>query len=200
MKRFFLFVAVLALAALSVAAQGNAAPPPNFSGTWTLDVTKSQLGERNNIESQTLTVKQTATDIKVDTATKRTAPPTMPNSSAPPAGKPGFGGGSSGSAIGGRIGGGDTPWTYSLEGKESKGEMSGPMGAIPVSLNAKFNDQSLDLSRSFTMTTPRGEMTNSTKETWQLSKDGKTLTINSERTTMRGTESTVRVYTKKDQK
>jgi len=39
-------------------------------------------------------------------------------------------------------------------------------------------------------------MTFTTKETWELGADGKTLTVNTERTTMRGTDSTTKVFTK----
>jgi hypothetical protein len=47
------------------------------------------------------------------------------------------------------------------------------------------------------MKTQDRDRTNTTKETWRLSDDGKTLTVNTERTTMRGTDSTVKVFTKK---
>ncbi len=198
MKRNLVLTAIFALFAMSVAAQEKATTP-NFSGSWNLDVAKSQLGDRNNIESQVMTVTQTATTLKVETATKRT-PPQMINPGGMPAGtEPGkrrMGGGGMG---GGRLGG-DVPWTYGLEGKETKGEMSGPMGAMPVSLNAKFDGTKLNLSRSSTFNGPDGEFTMANKETWALSADGKTLTVNAERSSMRGTESTVKVYTKKDQK
>src|SRR6188508_827440 len=94
---------------------GIYAQKADFSGKWTLDVAKSKLGERNNIESQTLTVTQTANDIKIDTATKR---------AAPPAGAPGGGGG------GGMGRGGDGAATYMLDGKDMKSEVAGPGGAM----------------------------------------------------------------------
>jgi hypothetical protein len=73
MKRNFMLAAVLTLfvMAVSVSAQKGA----SFSGTWTLDISKSKLGERVMIESQTLTVVQTDKDVKISTATKRAAPP-----------------------------------------------------------------------------------------------------------------------------
>jgi hypothetical protein len=194
MKRISLFVAILALCALAAAAQDKV-KTSDFSGTWILDVSKSQLGERSFIESQTLTVKQTATDLKVETATKRTPPPAM-NPSGGQVAKGGFGGGMGG----GRMGGGDTPWTYSLGGKDTKGEMSGPMGAIPVTLNAKFDGKTLLLSRVSTFNGQMGEVTMTNKESWSVSDDGKTLTVNAERNGMRGTESSVKVYTRKTEK
>jgi hypothetical protein len=201
MKRNFVLLAIFALSAMSAAAQDKAT---NFAGTWNLDVAKSQLGERNNIESQVMTVTQTAATLKVETATKRTAPQTvnpggMPAGTEP--GKPRMGGGQGGGMGGGRFGGGDTPWTYGLDGKDTKGEMQGPMGAMPVTMNAKFDGPKLNLSRSSTFNSPSGgEVTMTNKETWDLSADGKTLTVNGERTSMRGTETTTKVFTKKDQK
>lgn len=202
MKRNILLLAIFALCSLSAAAQK--ATVPNFSGTWNLDVAKSKLGDRNSIESQILTVTQTATTLKVETATTRTPPQTVNPGGGMPAGsdgtKPRAGGGGMGMG-GGRFGGGDVPWTYGLEGKETTGEMSGPMGPLPVALNAKFDGGKLYLSRSMSFPSQSGDqMTVTNKETWELSADGKTLTVNAERTSMRGTDKTTRVYAKKDQK
>lgn len=205
MKRNFVLFAIVALFVVSASAQKNkAATTPNFSGTWNLDVAKSQLGGRNSIESQVMTVTQNATTLKVETSTTRTPPPTVnPGgiTAGTDPGKPRLGAGGMGGMGGGRFGGGDTPWTYGLEGKDTKGEMSGPMGPIPVTLSAKFEGGKLYLSRSSSFPGPDGnEVTMTNKETWSLSADGKTLTINAERTSMRGTENTTKVFAKKDQK
>src|SRR4030095_7804620 len=105
---------VLTLAFCMSAMGAYAQKRADFSGKWTLDVAKSKLGERNNIESQTLTVAQTGNDIKIDTATKRT----------PPAGggAPGGGGGTGGGGGMGR--GGDGSATYALDGKDVKTEIA----------------------------------------------------------------------------
>ena len=170
--------------AFCMSAVGVYAQKADFSGKWTLDVAKSKLGERNNIETQTLTVAQTANDIKIDTATKR---------AAPPAGAPGGGGG-----MGGGMGrGADGPATYVLDGKDVKTEIPGPGGAtVPVTINAKIDGGKLVLSSSRTFTTPNGAITSTTKETWELSADGKTLTVNVERTSPRGTDTTTKVFVK----
>jgi hypothetical protein len=161
---------------------GIYAQKADFSGKWTLDVAKSKLGERNNIESQTLTVTQSANDIKIDTATKR---------AAPRAGAPGGGGG------GGMGGGGDGAATYMLDGKDMKSEVAGPGGAmVPVTTNGKIDGGKLVLSSSRTFTTPNGPITATSKETWELSADGKTLTVNTERTSPRGTDTTTKVFVK----
>lgn len=185
MKRNLLLVAAVFAFAAAASAQGtsSAAAVPNFGGSWTLDVGKSKLGDRNNIESQVVTATQTETTIKVETATKRTPPP------AGAQGGPGRGPGMMG-------GGGDMPATYTL-GKETKTTQEGPMGSVPVTLNAKIDADKLHLTRSAAINGQMGEMTLTTKEVWELSSDGATLTINTERNTPRGTESTTRVFTKK---
>ncbi len=166
--------------AVSVSAQKGG----SYSGTWVLDVTKSKLGERNNIESQTLTVTQTDRDIKVATETKR---------GAPPAGAPGGGGRPGG---GGGMGGpgGDNSVTYTLDGKEVMIEQDTPRGKIPVKTMGKADGGKLSLSTSRTFQGPNGDVTSTSKETWSLSADGQTLTVDREMTSMRGAVSTQSVY------
>jgi hypothetical protein len=156
-----------------------------------------------------LTVAQTAKDIKVDTATKRPDPNSMPVG-APPAGGPPAGGpppggapgagpgrGMGGRGMGGGFGMGDGSVTYSLEGKETKVEMDGPNGKMPVIYKGTQEaDGSLKLSSSRTFSGGMGEITMTTKETWTLSADGKTLTIDRENTTPRGAQTSKLVFTK----
>src|SRR5215475_5004962 len=141
MRSKFVFAA---LASLILATAVVAQKAPNFSGTWTLDVSKSKLGDRNNIESQTLTVTQTDKDIKIETATKRTAPPA------------GGGGGGGGRGFGG---GGDMPQTYTLDGKETKTDMAMGQNTMTITSSAKIDGGKLVLSRSFS--TPNGARTSS---------------------------------------
>lgn len=182
MKKGLLIGAFFALLAFSA---GASAQVTNFGGTWILDVSKSKLDERARIESQTLTVTQTDKDIKVETATKRLPPP----ADAPQ----GMGG-----RMGGGFGPGDAPMTYTLDGKETKIEQQGPMGSVPVTLKAKFDGAKLVLSSSRTFTGPMGEVTSTSKETWELSADGKALTVNKENTSPRGTNTSTMVYSKKN--
>ena len=184
MKSRSLFAVLFALSSFAAAASAQN-KAVNFSGTWELDVARSKLGERSMIESQTLTVSQTDKDITIQTATRRTPPPA---SSAGIERRGGRGGG---------FGGGDNNVTYTLDGKETRTEIEGRMGKIPVTRKAKIEIGKLQLSSSSTFTGPNGDVTNSSKENWELSADGKTLTINAEREGMRGTGSTTRVYTKK---
>jgi hypothetical protein len=178
MKKLFFAMAVVCLFVLAAFAQ----KAPNFSGTWNLDLSKSKLGNGpSTIESQTLTVTQTDKDIKVDQATKRSAPPA------------GAGGGMGG---GGRMGGGmggDGSNTYMLDGKEVKSEIQSQMGSIPVSTTAKIDGGKLVITR--TVTTPMGART--TSDSWELSSDGKTLTVTSQRPNRDGgTDTIIKVFTK----
>ena len=101
-------------------------------------------------------------------------------------GRGGFGGGS-----------GDGTTTYTLDGKESKITQESPMGAIPVSLKAKIDAGKLKLSQTRTINTQMGEISVTTKETWTLSEDGKTLTVKRDMETPRGTNSSEMVFVKK---
>ncbi len=177
MKRNMVLAAMFTLLGLAISVSAQTA---DFSGTWTLDVSKSKLGDRNMIAEQTLTVVQTAKDITVTPVTKRNPPPD------------GMGGGQGR----GGMGGGDMRSTYTLDGKEVASEVDGPMGKMPVKMMAKLEGGKLMLSNARTFNTPNGEMTMTTKETWELSGDGKTLTIVTERNTPRGTDTTTRVFAK----
>ncbi len=219
MKKNFVLAAVLGLFvfALSASAQDKAV---NFSGTWTLDVSKSKLSDRMPIESQTLTVTQTDKDIKIETATKRPPPPADAPQGGQMGGQPGgqMGGPPQGGQMGGQPGGqmgghkpgdhmgggrmgggpmGDGTKTYSLDGKETKTEVEGPMGTMPEVTKAKIEGGKLKLSSSRSFSGPMGDVTMTSKETWELSVDGNTLTVNVERSTPRGNETATKVFTKK---
>lgn len=188
MKKALFLTAFVCLLAVSAFAQDN--KKADFSGSWTLDASKSKLGERTRIESMTMTVTQTDKDIKVETATKR-----LP----PPAGAMQDGGGQGGGMRrGGGFGGGDAAMTYSLDGKETTMEVESQMGIIPVKLKGELESGGkLKLSSSRTFNTQMGEATMKTKEIWTLSGDGKTLTVKRDTETPRGTNSSEMVFTKK---
>lgn len=176
-----LVLAAFSLLVFSFAASAQKAT--DFSGTWNLDLAKSTLGEREkaSIESQTLTVTQTATDITVATATKRNAPP----AGAPAGGPPGGGRGGMAPAEG--------TVTYTLDGKEVKSEMTTQMGSMQVSTKAKLEAGNLEITR--TITTPMGDRVSSEK--WSLGTDG-TLSIASQRPNRDGgMDTTTKVFAKK---
>lgn len=180
MKKLLFLAAALCVFSTAALAQKAA----NYSGTWNLDLAKSKLDDRmRNVESMTWTVAQTDAELKITTATKRQAPPA--DAPARPGGGMGRGGGF-----------GDSTTSYDLSGKESKIEIDGPNGKMPQTLKASPNGGKLQLTRSMTMNTQMGEMTMTTKETWELSADGKTLTVTREQSTPRGTNTSTMVFTK----
>jgi len=190
MKRVLFLTAMVCLLAFSAFAQDKKAT--DFSGNWTLDVSKSKLDERARIESMNLTVAQTDKDIKVETATKRLPPPEGAG------GGQGNGQGGGGRGMGrGGFGGGDGTNTYTLDGKETSIEEEGRMGKIPVKLKAELDGGKLKLSAVRTINTPNGEVSVTTKESWTLSEDGKTLTVKRDTESPRGTNSSEMVFTKK---
>ena len=179
-----LVLAALSLLVFTFAASAQKAT--DFSGTWNLDLAKSTLSEREkgSIQSQTLTVTQTATSLTAVTATQRNAPP----AGAPAGGPPG--GGRMG---GGMMGGGDGTATYTLDGKEVKSEISGQMGSMQVSTKAKLDGGKLEITR--TITTPMGDRT--TTEKWSLGADG-SLSVESQRPNRDGgMDTSTKVYVKK---
>jgi hypothetical protein len=192
-KNLFLATLVsLFLFAATASAQKSGA----YSGTWVLDVAKSKLGERNMIESETLTVTQTDKDIKFSRSVKRTPP----SQGAPGGGAPGAGGPPAGGGGRGPGGGMGAPmeFTYTLDGKESTMNAPGPGGAtVPVKMLGKTEAGKIMLETTRTFNTPQGEMTQVTKETWSLSADGNTLTVDRHSSSQRGSASTTSVYTKK---
>jgi hypothetical protein len=189
MKKVLFLTAFVCLTAFSAFAQDKKAT--DFSGSWTLDVSKSKLDERSRIESMTLTVTQTDKDIKVETATKRTPPPEGAG------GGQGGGGQGGGMRRGGGGFGGDGATTYTLDGKETSLEEEGRMGKTAVKLKAELDGGKLKLSSVRTFNTPNGEATMTIKEAWSLSEDGKTLTVKRDMETPRGTNSSEMVFTKK---
>jgi hypothetical protein len=204
-KLVFLSLCVFFLS-LSAFAQAKT----NFSGTWELDKANSKLDERQakSIESQTLTITQTDKEFTVDVKTKRMPPPEMnggdkpkpPTDGAampPTGGGRGEGMGRGPGGRGGMPGGGmDAITTYSLDGKETSMQQESPMGQVPVTLKAKFDKESLKVSRSSTFNGPMGEMTISNKETYTLSADGNTLTVKRESESLRGSFSSESTYKK----
>lgn len=183
-KILFAVVAVCFAAAISVSAQKA---PADFSGKWTLDLAKSKLTDREKqtIESQTITVTQTAAEIKIETETKRIAPAGGP----PAGGRPGGGGGMGGG------GGAPGPQVFPI-GKETTSDQQMGQMTVPVTAGAKWDGSKLITSRSSTFNGPNGEVKSLTKQTFELGADGKSLTVTVESTGMQGTTTSTRVYSK----
>ena len=184
MKKLLFLTTMFCLLAISALAQDKKV---DYSGNWTLDLSKSKLDERMRVESMTMNVTQTEKDLKVETTIKRMPPPE------------GVGGGQGNGIGSGRGGGGfgrgggfgdDGTTTYSLDGKETK--------AGEITRKAKVeNDGKLKLNSSRSFDTPNGAISITTRDTWSLSADGKTLTVKRDTETPRGTNSFEMVFTKK---
>lgn len=187
----------LILAASAVFAQDKMAgqmKTTNFAGTWELDKAKTKLPETSRIESISLNVAQTGNDLKVETTTKRGAPTEVkiPNGGAGMGAMRGNGGGMRGGMMDGA-----QSVTYSLDGKETTLETPGIPGA-GATLKAKMEkDGKLKLSTSRAFNGPQGEVTMTTKETWELLDGGKTLKVTRDRESPRGTETSEMYFTKK---
>ena len=175
-------------AAFSIAGYAQA-KPTDFSGTWMLDIPKSQLDVRMRVEALTMTVAQTDKELKVTTETKRPAPPAD-------AAQPGPNGPGSGRGMRG-FGGGDGTVSYSLDGKETVVEVDGPNGKMPIKYRGSIEAGKANLSTSRSFSGPMGDVTATTKDTWTLSADGKTLTVLREQATPRGTSSSTLVFARK---
>ena len=190
MKKLLLLVGAVALFSIAGFAQKAA----NYAGTWKLDKAQSKLDQRMSagIDSMTWTVSQTGNELKIVSDVKRAEAPMA----APPAGGPPAGGGGRGMGRGG-FGGGEGTTVYSLDGKETTGEVDGPMGKMPVSYKATTAaDGSVVLTSSRTINGPNGEAKVTTKESWKLSADGKMLTVDRENTSPRGTQTSTLVFVK----
>lgn len=151
----------------------------DLSGKWTLDVAKSDLGQAAAmIKSQTVTITQAGTSFKVSTQTERNAPP----ADAPGGG----GGGGRGPGGGGMGGGGDQ--SYTLDGKEVSTDRQTQNGTVTTKTKAEQAGNKVIITSVFP--TPNGDITSTS--TYELSADGKSLTVTREST--RG--KTKSVYTK----
>ncbi len=187
MKRLGLIFGTLLLCSVFAFGQNETA---NYAGSWTLDVGKSELGERARVKSMTMTVTQTASEISYERLVEREEGNGMGAGMGA-----GMGGGGRGGMGGGMRGmfGGNQSAKYALDGKETTSQ--GEMGT--AKLQAKFEKGVLKLTQKRTLETPMGSITINTTEKWTLSDDGKTLTVNTETATRRGNQNSKMIFTLK---
>lgn len=171
MKKSILLLFAIFLFSLNTFAQ-----TPNFSGEWTLDKGKSKMDERQSasIESQTLKVEQSNQEVKVTVTTKQTE---------------------SQSGRRADIGGGTN--TYPLDGKEFNSENESQIGKVLIKSKGEIKDGKLNLQSIRTINNSMGDITITTKEVWELSADGKILTIKREFESQRGKINSELIFTKK---
>ena len=175
MKKHILFTTMLSLFVLAVSASAQTAT--NFAGTWTLDIAKSRISDREKaaIEFQSLTVVQSDRDVIVTTSTKRVTPPGAEKVAGP----------------------NSISSTFTFDGKETVVSLTGRDGkAMPVKTSSMWDGSKLILTTSRTHGSPQGEITTVQKDTWDLMPDGKTLIIRRDNIGPEGTSTTARVYTK----
>jgi hypothetical protein len=179
-KTIFMALACLLLSAVAVFAQSKT----DFTGEWTLDVSKSKLPEMRRIESGSLTVKQTDKDISVDASFKRAANPEAVAAA-------GNGGGNRG-------GGGNQALTYTFDGKETSVDVPGPQGTTTqAKLKSGWDGAKLKLTSTRSFTTQMGDVTVTMTETWESVEDGKALKVTRVTQTPRGDQTAEFYYTKK---
>ncbi len=168
----------------------------NYAGVWDLDTAKSKMSERMKVESISMNVTQSGSNLNVETTIKRGAPTEQKSPDGNGGAMMGGGMGRGGMGRGAMMDGTQTV-SYSLDGKETKMETPGIPGAA-ATLKAKMEkDGKLKLSTSRTFNGPQGEMTMTTKETWELMDGGKTLKVTRDRETPNGPQTSEMYFTKK---
>jgi hypothetical protein len=190
MRQKMILMAAMCLLLSAVAA--FAQTKTDFSGDWTLDVSKSKLPEMMHVESGTMKVTQTDKDINIVTDFKRAAAPEGAGGGNG-GGMRGAGGGM-GRGGGGMMGGSGT-MTYTLDGKETSVEAGGQMGGT-VKLKSKWDKEKLKLNSTRNISTPMGEMAIITRETWEIVDGGNALKIKREMETPRGAQTSELYFTK----
>ena len=176
MKKFAISFSIFVM--LSAGVMTAFAATPNFSGTWLLDKTKSKDLPRQweNVESVTMTVTQDDKQLTVDNKIKR-------NENADQGGGRGMG----------MMG----VSTFKLDGSENKVETTGERAMTSTFKAVPSKDgKTLELDTVRKGDFQGNEVTFTTKETWELSADGKTLTVNRSSESPRGSQSSTLVFAK----
>lgn len=194
MKKIFVLFAAMCLLMNTVLAMPAAT---DYSGNWELDKAKSTIPEQMRIDTMTMKVTQSDTELKVETTVKRLPPPEGAPAGGPPGGGPGGGGGRGPGGGGGGAPAG--PTTYKLDGSETTVDSPGPGGmTIPVKYKAVVgSDGKLTLSSSRTFSGPNGDITTTTTETWELVDGGKGLKAHRKTESPRGTQEVDYYFAKK---
>ena len=153
----------------------------DFSGVWKLDKSKSTMSEHNIIESVTLTIKQTEKQIIVKRDIKEQQ---LYNQEMEGAIKLEVEGAEKGEVC--TFGGAST--TRKISGSETEGT---------VKSKCSFDDKSsLKFVNDTTVLIGGQELSMVANESWELSKDKKTLTISSNMKTLEGTMNSKQVFVK----
>jgi len=163
MKRFLAISSVICL--LVLAAQAGA--PANFSGTWSLDKSKSEgLQGRMAQADITMTVTQDAKQLTVETS--------YSGSDMPP-----------------------QKLAYHLDGSETTAEFTGRMAGKGTLKAKWASDSVLELHSVRNANFQGNDVTITTTEHWELADGGKTLTVHRTMETPQGSRDMKLVFMKK---
>jgi hypothetical protein len=136
---------------------------PNFSGTWTLDASKSDFGPMPGPESIVMVIDHKEPALKVNVTQKS------------------------------QMGDATTDSNYTTDGKDNVNKMRGPAGEQDIKSTTKWNGKSLTTAR----TIEAQGMSIGIDEAWDLSTDGKIMTVSREIKTPQGNFATKMVFNKK---
>jgi hypothetical protein len=149
-------LSVIGAVLLTVTAAVAQTATPNFSGTWKLDLAKSDFGPIPPPESIVMVIDHKDPALKISVTQKS------------------------------QMGDASNDSTYTTDGKDNVNKMASPAGDMDVTSQTKWKGQSLTTSR----TIQAQGMTIGVDESWDLSADGKVLTINRQLKTPQGDFST----------
>ena len=179
-KSFILGLIFILSFVMGISAQEKKA---DYSGVWELNVAESELNEFSLIEAMILTVTQTEKKLSIKREVEMGEPPS--NSSAR------------------RVSltakdGEDAGENYNLDGTEIESELKGEMADGTRTRLAGFDDDdNLILTTTMNLNFQGREINSTMKETWELSGEGKTLTVKREIETPNGTRTSKLVFAKK---
>jgi hypothetical protein len=156
----------------------SATAPPNFTGTWVLDKSKSQNLPRGWQDAESVTMVITQNDKQLTLEPKVTAAAMT--------------GGYGNRGFGGMMG----PAAYNLDGSEVTSESD--RGKSVTKAAWSKDGTVLELSAKRTFTTPNGEVTSTSTDKLSLSADGKVLTDARHSEGPRGPQDSTLVFNKKE--
>jgi len=180
MKRFVLLGGIIATLGLAIVV-ASASTTPNFSGTWTLDKSKSQGLDPRMANAESVSCVITQDDKTISIEWKITG------------GQPSAGGGPGGGGGGGGRGPAG-PQTYTLDGKEATAEAMGGTNTTKATLSS--DGKTLELSSVRAGNFNGNDFKFTSVDKLSLSEDGKTLTIVRHRESQRGAQDSTLVFTK----
>jgi len=135
---------------------------PNFSGTWSLDLAKSEFGPIPAPESVVMVIDHKEPTLKVGVTQKS------------------------------QMGDASNESLYTTDGKENLNKMRGPAGEQESKSTTRWNGKTLETKR----TIEAQGMSIGIDDAWELSADGKVLTVMRQLKTPQGDFSTKTVFNK----